>query len=185
MINLFIGPMFAGKTTILLSRKSRFEIGNKKVIIIKYINDKRYDENKVVTHSKYSDDAISTDTLHKVEDQIVDYDVVMIDEIQFFSDGAFYADKWANEGKIVECFGLNGDFERKPFEQISLLIPLSDKITHLTAIDKYNGKDASFTYRTVNSTEQQLIGGEDMYDALSRKNYIKFMDQKQNYLDNI
>ena len=43
MLNLFIGPMFSGKTTTLLSRLERYKIGGKKCIVIKYDQDDRYD----------------------------------------------------------------------------------------------------------------------------------------------
>lgn len=172
MLNLFIGPMYSGKTTTLLSRLERYKIGGKKCMIIKYINDKRYSDTKVATHDNHNHDAISTKLLHELNDNINDVDVIMIDEIQFYEDGAFMADTWANKGKIVECFGLNGDYQRKPFEQISLIIPLCDNITHLTAIDSINGKEASFTYRTIDSNEKELIGGKDMYMALSRDTYV-------------
>lgn len=179
MIRLFIGPMYSSKTTTLLARKERYELGGKNCIIIKYTNDKRYDDSHVVvTHNQYKHDAICALTLADVEHIIDDYDVILIDEIQFYKDAAFICDIWANKGKIVECYGLNGDYKREPFEQISKLIPLSDTITHLTAIDKTNGEEAPFTFRISNDTKQEVIGGEDMYIALSRKGYLKMYNQK-------
>ena len=65
--------------------------------------------------------------LEQVDNIIQDYDVVCIDEVQFYPDSSIFCDKWANQGKIVEASGLNGDFKRQPFEQISKLIPLADK----------------------------------------------------------
>ena len=73
-----------------------------------------------------------------------------------------------NNGLIVEACGLNGDFERKPFNQISLLIPLADKIEHITAIDETNGQDAPFTKRISEEKDQEVIGGKDKYRASSR-----------------
>ena len=90
------------------------------------------------------DDAICAITLADIDHLIDSYDVILIDEIQFYNDAAFMCDIWANKGKIVECYGLSGDYKREPFEQISKLIPLCDKITHLTAIDRTNGEDAPF-----------------------------------------
>lgn len=181
MIRLFIGPMYSSKTTTLLARKERYELGGKKCIIIKYKNDIRYDDKSVVvTHSQYKHDAICAINLLDVNDLINDYDVIMIDEIQFYSDASFICDLWANKEKIVECYGLSGDYKREPFEQISQLIPLSDSITHLTAIDKTNGEEAPFTFRISNDTKQEVIGGDNMYIALSRKEYLKMNNLKNN-----
>jgi thymidine kinase len=179
MICLFIGPMYSSKTTTLLARLERYELGGKKCIIIKYKNDNRYDtDSMVVTHSQYKHDAICAITLADIDHLIDSYDVILIDEIQFYNDAAFMCDIWANKGKIVECYGLSGDYKREPFEQISKLIPLCDKITHLTAIDRTNGEDAPFSFRMNNDTKQEIIGGEDMYIALSRKSYLKMYNQK-------
>lgn len=181
MIQLFIGPMYSSKTTTLLARLERYEIGGKKCLIIKYEKDDRYDKSSViVTHNQSKHEAVSTLLLSSVNEMINNYDVILIDEIQFYQDAAFMCDLWASNNKIVECYGLSGDYKREPFEQISKLIPLSDKITHLTAIDKNNGEEAPFTLRITKDEGQEVIGGKDMYIALSRKSYIDIMNQKIN-----
>lgn len=168
MLHLFIGPMFSGKTTTLLSRLERYKIGGKRCIVVKYDKDTRYDDHKICSHSQIKHHALKTNLLEKIECQVLEYDVIMIDEIQFFKDAHLFCSVWANKDIIVEVYGLNGDFQQKPFEQISLLIPQSDKITHLTAIDRNNGLDAPFTIRKTNEKEQEIIGGQDIYKAVSR-----------------
>lgn len=168
--------MFSGKTTMLLSRLERYKIGGKRCIVVKYDKDTRYDEHKICSHLQVKHDALKSNFLEKIESQVMEYDVIMIDEIQFFKDASIYCSHWANKGIIVEVYGLNGDFQQKPFEQISLLIPQSDKITHLTAIDRKNGLDAPFTIRTTNEKEQEIIGGQDIYKAVSRLSLNKCFD---------
>ena len=106
--------------------------------------------------------------------KISEYDVILIDEIQFYPDANIFCDKWANEGKIIEASGLNGDFQRKPFEQISLLIPLCENITHLVAVDKHSGDNAPFTVRLTKESQQTLIGGQEKYQAMNRVNYHNY-----------
>ena len=170
-ISLILGPMYSGKSTTLLTRYRRYQFGNKKCLLVKYINDNRYDKNSIVTHDKIKYEARSCNTLSEIDNLVNDFDVICIDEIQFYNDAAEYCDKWANQGLIVEACGLNGDFKRKPFEQISLLIPLSDEIYHITAIDEKNGKNAPFTKRITQEEEQQVIGGKEKYRASSRLNF--------------
>ena len=182
-LNLIIGPMYSGKTSELLSRYFRYKVAGKKCLLIKFNNDKRYDQNKIVTHNLFKQDALNCSKLEDFDKQISDFDVVLIDEIQFYPDANIYCDKWANEGKIVEASGLNGDFKRRPFKQISLLIPLADKINHLVAVDKNSGDNAPFTFRLSDDSQQTLIGGEDIYQAMNRVNYFKFSNiAKQQYL---
>jgi len=171
MLKLFIGPMFSGKTTLLLSRVERYKIGGKKCLVIKYEKDDRYDNLHVCSHTKLKHEAMKTDLLQKLDERIMqsDYDVILIDEIQFFKDASYICNHWAKH-KIVEVYGLNGDFQQKPFDQISLLIPYADSIQHLTAIDRDNGIEAPFTIRTSTHEEQEVIGGENIYKAVSREN---------------
>lgn len=172
--------MFSGKSTILLTRYRRYQIAGKKCLLIKYANDTRYSgsEEMLVTHDQISYKATSCHKLEEVHDFVQDYDVICIDEIQFYADAHLYCDQWANNGKIVEVCGLNGDYRRKPFEQISLLIPLSDDISYVTAVCKETGKDASFTMRLSNEKEQEVIGSTDKYQAVSRERYLKGMCHK-------
>jgi len=80
MICLFIGPMYSSKTTTLLARLERYELGGKKCIIIKYKNDNRYDtDSMVVTHSQYKHDAICAITLADIDHLIDSYDVISIE----------------------------------------------------------------------------------------------------------
>ena len=169
-LNLILGPMWSGKTSELLRRYNRYKIANKKCLLIKYSEDNRYDKHKVVTHDKISSDAINCSSLEKLDNIVINYDVICIDEIQFFNDAYIYCDKWANNNLIVEVCGLNGDFNRKPFKQISNLIPLVDNLIHLTAIDKRNGLDAPFTIRLIDSNKQKIIGGNEIYDVSCREN---------------
>jgi thymidine kinase len=53
MIQLIIGPMFAGKSSELLRRMKRFEYAKKKCIYIKHSIDDRYEEDHISTHDKY------------------------------------------------------------------------------------------------------------------------------------
>ena len=107
-LNLIIGPMYSGKTSELLSRYLRYKVAGKKCLLIKFKDDNRYDINKIVTHNLFQQDANSCSKLEEFNSLINDYDVILIDEIQFYPDAYIFCDKWANENKIVEASGLNG-----------------------------------------------------------------------------
>ena len=49
-LTLVLGCMFGGKTSYLINKYRRYTIGGKKCLMIKYKNDTRYDNTKVVTH---------------------------------------------------------------------------------------------------------------------------------------
>ena len=171
-LNLILGPMFSSKTTTLISRYHKYIIGGKKCLMIKLKSDTRYDHKFVVTHSNIKVSAIPCEKLEELDHLVNNYDVICIDEIQFYPDAPFYCDEWANRGLIVEACGLNGTFERKPFPIISKLIPLCENITFLEAVCKDNGKKGVFTYRTINDNTLKVIGGSNIYEALDRYTYF-------------
>ncbi len=173
-LSLILGPMFSGKSTLLLTRYRRYQIAGKKCLLIKYAKDTRYDDSQevLVTHDQQKYKATSCHQLEEVHNLILGYDVICVDEIQFFDDASTYCDLWANAGKIVEVCGLNGDYKRKPFEQISQLIPICDEIRHVCAVCKYTGYDAPFTKRLSKETAQEVIGSSDKYMAVSRTMYL-------------
>lgn len=174
-INLILGPMFSGKTSLLISRYRKYLIPNKKCLMVKYNGDTRYDNNKMSTHDNIKIIAFNCDKLKNII-KPEEYDVICIDEIQFFSDACEYCEKWANMGIIVEACGLNGTFNRRPFEIISKLVPLADNITFLTAVCKFDGNDASFTKllsSDIQNDNDILIGGAELYCAVNRKYYFE------------
>ena len=50
MLELIIGPMFAGKSTELLRRVKRHEISGKSCLYVKFAADVRYDAASIATH---------------------------------------------------------------------------------------------------------------------------------------
>jgi thymidine kinase len=173
-LRLILGPMYSGKTSELLNRYRRWKLAGKKILLIKYENDTRYKEDSIVTHDGLSVKAYKCKLLKELDDIIVNYDIICVDEVQFYKDGHIFCDKWANSGKIVEASGLNGTYEKKPFEIISNLVPLADKIDHLTAVCTNTGNDAPFSIRIVDSNEEILIGSKDMYISGDRFTWNRY-----------
>jgi Thymidine kinase len=56
-----------------------------------------------------------------------------VNSMCFGTDVAKYAEKWANEGKIVAIAALDGTFERRPFDNIVALLPLAEDVRKLKA----------------------------------------------------
>ena len=174
-LNLIIGPMFSGKSTILLTRYRRYRIAGKRCLLVKYAKDNRYDnsEEMLVTHDQIKYKAVSCQHLSEIEELVKEHDVICIDEIQFYPDASETCDRWANGGKIVETCGLSGDFRRQPFPQISTLIALCDDIQHVKAVCEATGIDAPFSKRLTSEEEQEVIGSTDKYKAVSRSEYVR------------
>lgn len=112
--------------------------------------------------------ALKTATLKSIYSTAVTYDVVAIDEGQFFPDVVEISEKLANEGVVVVIAALDGTFQRKPFGEILSLVPLAEQVVKLSAVCIECGNEAAFTRRTVDSQEVELIGGEEIYKPVCR-----------------
>lgn len=183
LIRLYIGSMFSGKTSALLEAYTRHSIGKRKCLLVKHNSDTRYDEKNVVSHNgRNISSSVSCDYLYEIDNIVNNYQVVCIDEIQFFEDAPIFCDKWANQGIIVEASGLSGTYTRSDFPVISQLIPLAEEVYKKSAVCRETGRDAQFTFRTSSDTETIVIGGDDKYKPVDRQTFFtENADTLKNY----
>ncbi len=182
-LELYIGPMFSGKSSCILLKITQMADMGFNVLYINHIDDVRISEssdNIVSTHnSQYKSlspliNTIKTASLHNIN--VRDYQYIAVDEGQFFNDLYESVIIWITElGKNVMIASLDGDVYRRKFGQILDLIPYADKVKKLTAycdICRENCgiiKIAPFTGRICDSNEAKIIGGRDMYIAMCRE----------------
>jgi thymidine kinase len=178
-LELVIGPMFSGKSSEIIKRIRLAKIINKRVLVIKPLIDNRYDENKIVSHSFETENCSTVSKLEEINDTIYSYDLIIIDEGQFFPDLKKFVLYWVEKNnKDLLVAGLDGDFKRQPIGQILDLIPYADKCNKINSLCKEcnDGTLALFTHRKINekmSQEQVFVGGADTYMPLCRKHYLE------------
>ena len=179
--------MFSGKSTELARRIRRHKIANARVLVVKYAGDTRYEnecvgeesqdgtprmsslKSRVITHDRVSLPAVPLRTLAQMDNVVGNFDVVGIDEGQFFPDLHEACDRWARLGKTVIVAALDATFQRKPFNDVLALVPIAEEITKLSAVCSNCGEDAAFTKRVNStSTDVELIGGSETYVASCR-----------------
>lgn len=173
---VLVGCMMASKTSSLVGIARRYTLAKKKCMIIKYAKDTRYSkEVELCTHDMVKTQAtLATDELSKIKMSEWDgFDVILIDEGQFYPDLVSFCQMAANGGKVVVVAGLASTWEQKPFKPMCDLIAVADEITHLLAVCSVCGEDAAFTKRTNFATttvtnNDFLIGGQDMFAARCR-----------------
>jgi thymidine kinase len=172
-IELWLGPMFGGKTTELFRIKERVECAGKQTVLYKYDKDTRYTSRAMaMTHSRDGREAISLATFHGFEPSYGADVVIFIDEGQFYADSVpEFAERMSKRGNRVIIAALSGDFKRQPWPAVSRLVALADSIEFLTAVC-YGCKSegAAFTRRiTADQETLEVIGGADKYHAACRK----------------
>ena len=174
-LELYIGPMFSGKSTELIKNVRLNKVLNRKVLVVKPAIDVRYDSNRIVSHSGEKEDCVTTNDLEDIKDNLIlEHDIIIIDEGQFFKSLKKMCLKWVEEfNKYIIVGGLDGDFQRKPMGEILDLIPYADKYIKLCALCKYcgDGTKAIFSKRISSENSQVLIGGNDIYVSVCRYHY--------------
>ena len=182
-LELIIGPMFSGKTSHLISLYKLYKVANKNVCVINFCDDKRYSGNGMSTHDNTSINCIFTKTLESLDIKNIGetYDVILINEGQFFDDLYDVTLKLVElYQKIVYICGLDGNYQREPFQNYSLmrLIPICDNVIKKHAICKNcnNGTSAIFSHRITDNTNEISIGGSEQYIPVCRSCYLDLND---------
>lgn len=163
--------MFSGKSTELIRRLKRYRVAQYEVLIVKYDKDTRYDDGGIATHCGQSLPAVAASSLAELSEKAKDFDVIGIDEGQFFPDVVEWCEEMANKGKVVLVAALDGTFQRKPFQGILGLVPLAEQVTKLGAVCMSCFKEAAFSKRITREGEVEVIGGADKYMAVCRACY--------------
>lgn len=175
-IKIFIGCMYSGKTSEIIS-ESRRQLGiGKKVLCVNHSADTRYgDDNFLYSHDMNKISCIKTNDLSEINiEEIKNSDCIMVNEGQFFSKLVENVVKWCEQyGKDVVVTGLDGDFKRGKFGEILDLIPYANYVVKKAALcpECGDGTEAYFTHRKTKETSQILIGSKE-YVPLCRKHYI-------------
>jgi len=166
-IHLIIGPMFSGKTSDLYITLSKLSYTHHNVCIITHENDGRYENSQSHMGVTLSLDhkIRSGNNLMAIYDMVSGYDVIGIDEGQFFEDlKEFCVCLLRNRKTIIYIAGLDGTFDQDIFPSIQKIIPLCTSIVKKTAIcDMCRIRPASCTRRKTDQKDLIIVGGSEMY----------------------
>lgn len=196
-MSLFIitGPMYSAKTTTLISKVTLHADvqENCKCLIINSSVDNRDISNIISSHSSSYNglspkiDVVSTDCLEKVD--VSNYDIISIDEINFFTNIKESIEKWLNLNKLIYISGLDSDYMGNPFGELSTIYHMAEDIIKLKAICaiccKNNPEErcleritkASFTGKLLKNDSLIHVGGKDVYLPMCRKHHKESIEK--------
>ena len=179
LLQITIGPVQSGKTTDLIQKLMISHLMGKKVLYINSILDTRSKEFFSTHNLSIGDVPFKGVKLDKLSGyDVSEYDVIGVDESQFFEDLKVNVLEWVDTcGKIVLVYGLDGDYNRENFGQISELLSYCDSVTKLKAFCMSCKKKGSsglgiFSKRLVKNSSSVLIGGGEMYAPVCRRCYL-------------
>ena len=195
-LEVIVGPMFSGKTELLIARLHRALYARKRIRIIKPAHDTR-------TQGFIASRAVNPDGTTEVTDKLSatmvrteadfaqlvslgDFDVLAVDEAQFFpldepmrdSLGWFgralrdlMRERQGSNLRIIVA-GLDMDFAENPFGPIPGLLAIADSVEKLTGVCMICGSDSGYiSHRIVPGEEQLVVGDAGEYQVRCRSCY--------------
>lgn len=195
MAKLFFryGVMGSSKTAnALMVEYNYYEIG-KKALLLKPQVEKRDGELKIKSRVGLEKECeFVEDFVKKTDEDIAQYDCVIVDEAQFCSksDISFFVHVVDDLNIPVICYGLRTDFRNELFPGSMWLLAWADVIEEIKTVC-WCGKRATCNTRYTENGEvvregaQVVLGGNDRYVSLCRRHYKegnlgpKFKKEKQ------
>jgi thymidine kinase len=167
--------MFSGKSEELLRVLRREEIAGGRIVVFKPGIDSRFSETEIASRSGSRLAAYAVSSAAEMPPLAADFDVVGVDEAQFFDEGIVgVCVALADAGKRVFCAGLDMTYRREPFGSMHELLGRADYIEKLHAVCHSCGGAATLTQRLVDGKpasfagETIVVGDTERYEARCR-----------------
>ena len=179
-IEIICGSMFSGKTEELIRRLNRAKYAKQKIKVFKPIIDSRFKKDFVFSHDKNQIESKSVSKSSDIKIKAKGYDVIGIDEAQFFDNGIVkICNDLANEGIRVIVAGLDMDYKGNPFGPMPNLMAIAEYVTKLHAICAESGNLANHSYRISNDKSLVHLGQKESYIPLSRVEFQKLIQKNK------
>ena len=183
------GAMGSSKTAQALITKFNYEEKGMRVWLVKPAKEDR--DGAAVLRSRIGLSSVCT-PLSDSEDVVAlflkdfsDYDCIIADECQFFTEEQIDGFRTiVNEYDVpVLCFGLRSDFKTHLFEGSRRLFEVADSISEIKTICSCGAKATvnariSDDGEILTEGEQILLGGEERYTAMCHKCYVKARNRR-------
>ena len=181
---IFVGPMFGGKTTRLLSAMDRYRYQGRKIFCFKPEIDNRYSECKIVTHTGGTVQASRIKDAWEIKDYLISWGVKPgVDDVVVAVDEAFML---PNSGQmlpllfqmgltvLVSTLQLSSDGTAYP--EVSKMLPYATKIEVCPAVCSMCSADAHYTEKIAGNLDNHgvEVGGAEMYQPRCFKHFSHF-----------
>ena len=188
---LFVGPMFGGKTTKLLSAIDRYRYQGRDIHVFKPIVDERYSKEEVVTHwgakvpaTRITSPVSSLDPAFESFYHIKDNSVIAVDEAFMLEGiGKVLVDLF-KRGHTVLASSLQLSSDFTPYKEIQEMMPFATKVEVCPAVCSICGADAYYTEKIGGRSDHAIeVGGSEMYQPRCLSHFMQDIDEKESFLD--
>lgn len=169
---VYVGPMFSGKTSRLVSYIDRCKYQRRSVVAFKPSMDGRYDKRYgggISTHTGAHIDAVSIKTGAEILKELLELqvlpDVVAIDEAWMIPGCADALVEVFRMGISVVVSSIDLLANGKDLSEVQKVMSWATHIEKCPAVCTVCGQDAYYSHMKVSDDRDVAIGGEDLYEA--------------------
>ncbi len=176
----FVGPMFGGKTTKLLSVVDRYKFQKREIFAFKPNVDKRYREGSINTHWGGRLEAELIDTaediysfLYAHKALLDDNPVIAVDEAFMLPGSGVILPNLFKKGATIVVSTLQLSSDGSAFKEVERFLPYSTKIEVCPAVCSVCGSDAFYTKKIGGRDDHEIeVGGAEMYQPVCIDHFI-------------
>src|SRR5690625_2269454 len=151
-LTVIAGPMFSGKSEELMRRVRRATIAAIDVLVVSHSLDTRSDISTITTHIGMNIPAVPLGDVRSLTEAArgQDYDLIAIDEAQFFGPDLVPAvEDLLGDGIVVIVEGLCVTFDGAPFEPLPSFMAVAEEVLRLTVECTVCDRDAVYHNRLI------------------------------------
>tara|TARA_Y100000004_G_scaffold136059_1_gene154017 strand:+ start:1211 stop:1762 length:552 start_codon:yes stop_codon:yes gene_type:complete len=174
-LKIFTGPMFGGKTTRMLAALERYQYQHRSTMLFKPSIDRRYSEQKVVTHKGQEHTSVLVSSGEEILTAALEADVIAVDELFMIPGSASALITLLHKGKtiLVSTLQLSSEPDGyKAFDEVRELMPWATSIEVCPAVCAHCDRDAYYTQRIGEQPKQILVGGAEAYQPVCWKHSL-------------
>ncbi len=166
---MYVGPMFGGKTTRMLSQVERYSYMGEEALLFKPKVDERYEADAIVSHTGQKQEAIRVehgDDIQRIVSAIYGGtpSVVAIDEAFMIPGSGNAAIQLFHRGHTVLVSSLQLSSDGTPYEEIQAMFPYATYVAVCPAVDPISKQDAYYTEKYGGRKDHAIeVGGAEMY----------------------
>jgi thymidine kinase len=165
-LDVICGPMFAGKTTLLIQRIGALRGQGATVQVLRPSRDTRSMPGAIQTHGGAHESAIEVEAGSQIVAAAGEAGVVVIDEIHFFGESAVEPCRLlVASGRAVIVAGVDIDHFGKSFAPFPQLLAIANRVERLAGTCARCGAPSTHTQRLIPSPDRIVAGGEESYEA--------------------
>ena len=177
--SLFVGPMFGGKTTRMLSEVDKHSYRGRQIFAFKPHIDNRYDDSSIVSHNggrlaaqtvKNGEDilfSLSEAGVYSFHERglLVDSPVIAVDEVFMLNGCGEVLSQLFKCGATIIASSIQLNSDGNPFHEVKEIMPYATKIEVCPAVCAVCGADAHYTEKTGGRKDFEVeVGGSDIYE---------------------